>query len=81
MLMVYSAHSRISENKCKQIMVQFNVRPFDDNIVLFRTLCNCVVLFPDPLIVRRLMSLLSNEIVSDVWISQAIFNLKEEWMQ
>lgn len=35
----------------------------------------------DPLIVRRLVSLLSNEVVSDGWISQAIFNLKEEWMQ
>lgn len=34
-----------------------------------------------PLIVRRLMTLLSNDMVSDNWILQAVYNLKEEWMQ
>lgn len=32
------------------------------------------------LIIQRLMSLLSADSVSDAWISRAILNLKEEWM-
>lgn len=41
----------------------------------------CQSSITDPLIVRRLITLLCNDSVSDNWILQAVYNLKEEWMQ
>ena len=82
MLMVYSAQNRISESKCELASVLI--------IVLITISYSCkhnslyvewLLCFTDPLIVRRVMNIISSEIISDSLMSQAVLNLKEEWMQ
>lgn len=43
--------------------------------------CLPLLLPSDPIIIQRLMSLLTGEGISDVMVSRGILALKEEWMR